>query len=133
MHGGWPSGAPEGKRVSFGGGTPTWMNTQLQANEQHENDGATDWHDPPRERKRRKEGGRRSVNGTHTCRVVFHATPLGLLPPLEYSPPHPVFPLVASITVEPLWSFPCRSASRSIASARRSFTDDIGLNDSHFT
>ena len=45
----------------------------------------------------------------------------------------PVLPEVASITVWPGFSFPVRSASSIIAIARRSFTEDSGLKNSHFT
>ena len=45
----------------------------------------------------------------------------------------PVLPEVASTTVWPGFSFPVRSASSMIAIARRSFTEDSGLKNSHFT
>ena len=45
----------------------------------------------------------------------------------------PVLPEVASTTVWPGSSVPRRSASSMIAIARRSFTDDSGLKNSHFT
>ena len=45
----------------------------------------------------------------------------------------PVLPDVASTTVWPGFSVPRRSASSMIAIARRSFTDDSGLKNSHFT
>src|ERR1044071_2020929 len=47
--------------------------------------------------------------------------------------PMPVLPLVASMTVWPGFSKPRRSASSITPSARRSFTDPIGLNASIFT
>src|SRR4029453_1075803 len=45
----------------------------------------------------------------------------------------PVLPDVASITVCPGLMVPRRSASSMIAIARRSFTDESGLNASHLT
>ena len=45
----------------------------------------------------------------------------------------PVLPDVASTTVWPGLSVPRRSASSMIAIARRSFTEDSGLKNSHFT
>src|SRR4051812_4810264 len=45
----------------------------------------------------------------------------------------PVLPLVASITVCPGLSLPVRSASSMTPSARRSFTEPMGLNASIFT
>ena len=45
----------------------------------------------------------------------------------------PVLPEVASTTVWPGLSAPLRSASSMIAIARRSFTEDSGLKNSHFT
>src|SRR5580704_14668450 len=47
--------------------------------------------------------------------------------------PIPVFPLVASTTVCPGFSFPVRSASSITPRASRSFTDPRGLNASTFT
>src|SRR3954447_4865581 len=47
--------------------------------------------------------------------------------------PIPVFPLVASTTVCPGFSFPVRSASSITPRASRSFTDPSGLNASTFT
>jgi len=45
----------------------------------------------------------------------------------------PVLPEVASTTVWPRSIVPRRSASSMIAIARRSFTEDSGLKNSHFT
>ena len=45
----------------------------------------------------------------------------------------PVLPDVASTTVCPGFSAPLRSASSMMAMARRSFTDEAGLKNSHFT
>jgi hypothetical protein len=45
----------------------------------------------------------------------------------------PVLPDVASTTVWPGFSSPRRSASSMIPIAKRSFTDDSGLNASHLT
>src|ERR1051325_3898095 len=45
----------------------------------------------------------------------------------------PVFPLVASMTVDPGFNSPAFSASRIIDTAMRSLTDESGLNDSSLT